>query len=277
MPIKFYRPTTHTLRWRATSDFSELTDRTQSKPLRSLTEAVRKSGGRNHSGHRTSRGRSGGHRRRYRLIDFHRNKIGVQGVILSIEYDPNRSARIALVEYPDGEKRYILAPQGLKAGDKVASGSGSEIAPGNALALKEIPAGTFVHNIELRRGQGGKLVRSAGGYAILMSKDKGYAQLKMPSSEIRLIPDDCVATIGQIGNIDHENQSWGKAGRSRWLGWRPTSRAVAKNPVDHPMGGGEGKSSGGRHPCNRRGQYAKGLKTRSRSKLSNKYILERRK
>lgn len=276
MGIKTFRPTTPTLRWKAISDFKELTPKGK-KPEKKLTEALRNSGGRNNRGRVTARHRGGGHKRRYRLIDFKRDKTGVQGQVIAIEYDPNRSARIALVEYQDQERRYILAPQGLLVGSKIQSGSGCEPQLGNALPIKEIPAGTQIHNIELRMGKGGQMARSAGSYAVVMAKDKNVAHLKLPSGEVRLVHADCIATVGQVGNTDHENESWGKAGRSRWLGWRPSSRAVVKNPVDHPMGGGEGKSSGGRHPCSRRGQYAKGLKTRKRSKVTNKFIIQRRK
>ena len=275
MPMKTYRPVTPTLRWKATSDFKELSPKGK-KPEKSLTEALRKTSGRNNQGRVTARHRGGGHKRRYRLIDFKRNKFDAVGEVISIEYDPNRSARIALVQYEDKEKRYILAPNGLQRGDKVASGSGIEPNVGNCMPIKEIPAGTFIHNIELRRGKGGQMARSAGAYATVMAKDQDKAHLKLPSGEIRLVHSACFATVGQVGNIEHENQSWGKAGRSRWLGWRPTSRAVVKNPVDHPMGGGEGKSSGGRHPCSRSGQFAKGLQTRKRSKNTNKFIIQRR-
>lgn len=275
MPLKNFRPTTPTLRWQVISDFSEIRPKNK-KPEKNLTLALRKTGGRNSAGRATSRHRGGGHKRRYRLIDFKRDKFGVSGEVRAIEYDPNRSARIALVEYEDKERRYILAPQGLKVGDRIQSGSGIEPNLGNCLPIKEIPAGTFIHNIELNRGRGGQMARSAGSYAIIMGKDRDMAHLKMPSGEVRLVRSDCLATVGQVGNVDHENLSWGKAGRSRWLGWRPSSRAVAKNPVDHPMGGGEGKSSGGRHPCGASGQKAKGLKTRKRSKITNRYIIMRR-
>ena len=275
MPVKTYRPVTPTLRWKATSDFKDLSPKGK-KPEKKLTEALRHTSGRNNQGRVTARHRGGGHKRRYRIIDFKRDKRGVAGNVVAIEYDPNRSARIALVQYEDQEKRYILAPQGMKVGARVEAGSGIEPNLGSALPIREIPAGTFVHNIELRQGRGGQMARSAGAYATVMAKVKDKAHLKLPSGEIRLVHADCYATVGQVGNIEHENQSWGKAGRSRWLGWRPTSRAVAKNPVDHPMGGGEGKSSGGRHPSSRSGQYAKGLKTRRRSKVTNKFILQRR-
>jgi large subunit ribosomal protein L2 len=272
MGNKTFKPLTTTLRWTAISDFSELSPRNK-KPEKSLLESLKRSGGRNSKGRLTSRRRGGGHKKLYRLIDFKRDKHGVIGKVVSIEYDPNRTARIALVEYADKEKRYILAPVGLKVGAVVSNGPGSEIQPGNALPLSEIPLGTQIHNIELEKGRGGQMVRSAGAYAILMAKEGEYAHVKLPSGEVRLVRKDCVATIGQIGNIDHENLSLGKAGRHRWMGRRPASRAVAKNPVDHPMGGGEGKSSGGRHPTSRSGQLAKGLKTRRKKKPSSKYIL----
>ncbi len=275
MGNKTFRPRTPSLRWTAISDFSELYPR-HKRPEKSLVESLRKTGGRNSHGRMTSRRRGGGHKIFYRIIDFKRDKIGVEGKVISIEYDPNRTARIALVEYPDNEKRYILAPVGLAVGAKVASGPGSEIQPGNALPLKDIPLGTQIHNIELRPSNGGQIARTAGGYAILMAKEGKHANVKLPSGEVRLIEVDCYATIGQVGNIDHENLSIGKAGRNRWLGRRPASRAVAKNPVDHPMGGGEGKSSGGRHPTSRSGQLAKGLKTRKKKKHSSKYIVSGR-
>lgn len=277
MGIKVYKPTTPAQRWKAINDFSELTDNTN-KPYKKLVSIIKKTGGRNNQGRITSRGRGGGHKRKYRMIDFKRDKTGRIATVLRIEYDPNRSAFIALIEYGDTkEKNYIIAPKGLKAGSQVQSGSGSPIETGNAMPLKEIPAGTFVHNIELRAGKGAQIARSAGSYAIVMNFDKGMTHLKMPSGEVRLVSEKNFATIGQVGNVDHEKESWGKAGRSRWFGWRPLSRAVVKNPVDHPMGGGEGKSSGGRLPCSRSGMYAKGLKTRKRSKVTNKYIIQRRK
>lgn len=272
MGNKTFKPLTTTLRWTAISDFAELNPRNK-KPEKSLLESIKRSGGRNSKGRMTSRRRGGGHKKLYRIIDFKRDKHGVSGTVLSIEYDPNRTARIALIEYPDKEKRYILAPVDLKVGALVSSGSGSEIQAGNALPLQEIPLGTQIHNIELQKGRGGQMVRTAGGYATLMAKEGEYAHIKLPSGEIRLVRKDCTATIGQIGNIDHENLSLGKAGRHRWMGRRPASRAVAKNPVDHPMGGGEGKSSGGRHPTSRNGQLAKGLKTRRKKKPTSKYIL----
>src|SRR3989338_5286542 len=275
MGNKSFKPTTSTLRWTVISDFAELSPRNK-KPEKSLMEPLRRSGGRNSYGRMTSRRRGGGHKQNYRIIDFKRDKLGGPGKRVSIEYDPNRTARIALVEYVDKEKRYILAPLGLTVGATVSNGPGSEIQPGNALPLSEIPLGTQVHNIELERNRGGQMVRSAGGYAILMAKGGEHANLKLPSGEIRKVRIECFATIGQIGNIDHENESLGKAGRHRWLGRRPASRAVAKNPVDHPMGGGEGKSSGGMHPTSRKGQLAKGFKTRRKKKPTSKYVVTQR-
>jgi len=254
------------------SDFKELDPRNK-KPEKSLTSPLKRSGGRNSYGRMTSRRRGGGHKKMYRLIDFKRDKLGIPGTVLSIEYDPNRTARIALIEYADKERRYILAPVGLTVGMTVQSGSGSEIQPGNALPIREMPLGTQLHNLELQPGKGGQMVRSAGGYATLMAKEGEFAHVRLPSGEVRLVPSGCIATIGQVGNIDHENISLGKAGRNRWLGRRPASRAVAKNPVDHPMGGGEGKSSGGRHPTSRNGQLAKGLKTRWKKKPSSRFIV----
>ena len=275
MAIKTFKPVTPSLRWTAISDFSEIQPRNK-RPEKSLVEHLKRTGGRNAYGRMTSRRRGGGHKKNYRFIDFKRDKRGLNGKVVSIEYDPNRSARIALIEYEDKERRYILAPVGLPLGAVVSSGPGSEIQPGNALPIQEIPLGTQVHNIELSKGRGGQMVRSAGGYAILMAKEGEYAHLKLPSGEVRLVRSECYATVGQIGNIEHENQSLGKAGRNRWLGRRPASRAVAKNPVDHPMGGGEGKSSGGRHPTSRSGILAKGKKTRIKKKPSSKYIVTER-
>ena len=255
-----------------TSDFSELSPK-HKRPEKKLMQRLKSSGGRNMYGRVTSRHRGGGHKRNYRLIDFKRDKRGINGKVIAIEYDPNRSARIALIEYADQEKRYILSPADLQVGQTVMSGPGSEIQSGNALPLREIPLGAQVHNIELIKNYGGQMVRSAGGYAILMAKEGDYVSLKLPSGEVRQVLADCYATLGQLGNIDHENISLGKAGRSRWLGRRPASRALAKNPVDHPMGGGEGKSSGGRQPTSREGVLAKGLKTRRKKKHSSKYIV----
>jgi large subunit ribosomal protein L2 len=272
MGIKSFKPVTPGLRFRTVASFDEITKK---EPERSLLAPLKKSGGRNNHGRMTARHRGGGHKRRYRIIDFRRNKDGVPAKVAAIEYDPNRSARIALLHYLDGEKRYILAPLGLNVGDTVMSGEGAEMRVGNALPLKDIPLGTLVHNIELQPGKGGQLARSAGSYAQLMAKEGDYAQLKLPSSEVRLVRLECRATIGQVGNVDHENISWGKAGRARWIGRRPHVRGVAMNPVDHPMGGGEGKSSGGRHPCSPWGWKTKGKKTRLKKK-SDALIIRRR-
>jgi len=274
MGIKKLKPVTPGTRFKSNFTFEEIT---KSTPEKSLTVALRKSGGRNNKGRITARHIGGGHKRRYRIIDFKRDKHGVPAKVFSIEYDPNRSARIALLHYADGEKRYIIAPNGLKVGDKIASGSGSEISVGNALPLKEMPLGSFVHNVEIKPGKGGQLGRSAGSSLQLMAKEGNFAQLKMPSGEVRLINLNCLATYGMVGNSEHENISLGKAGRTRWLGKRSYVRGVAMNPVDHPMGGGEGKTSGGGHPVSPWGQKAKGLKTRKRKNPSSKYIIKRRK
>lgn len=273
MPLIKFKPTTSTRRFGSVSDFSELTTQ---KPYKPLTKPVRSSGGRNAHGHITSRHRNAGHKKRFRLVDFRRNKFGMAAKVLTVEYDPNRSARISLIEYQDGIKSYMICPDGLKVGDAVMSGPGSEVKVGNHLPLKEIPEGTPIHNIELIPGCGAKLVRSAGGVAQILSKENDYAHIKLPSGEVRMIPIGCFATIGQCSNLDHENVALGKAGRSRWLGIRPASRGIAKNPVDHPMGGGEGKSKGGNHPQSPWGQKAKGLRTRQRNKGSNKYIVKDR-
>ena len=272
MGIRTFKARTPSLRWTQISDFSELNPK-HKRPEKKLTEDLRRSGGRNSYGRMTTRRRGGGHKRLYRHIDFRRDKFGVPGNVISIEYDPNRSARIALIEYTDKDRRYILAPVDLKVGMTVSSGTGSEIQSGNALPLREIPLGAQVHNIEIFKGRGGQMVRTAGGYAILMAKEGDYVSLKLPSGEVRRILADCMGTLGQIGNIEHENISLGKAGRMRWKGRRPASRAVAKNPVDHPMGGGEGKASGGRQPTSRSGVLAKGLKTRRKKKQTSKYIV----
>jgi len=274
MGIKKLKPVTPGTRFRSNYTFDEIT---KSVPEKSLTVALRKSGGRNNLGRITSRHIGGGHKRRYRIIDFKRNKHGIAAKVFSIEYDPNRSARIALLQYADGEKRYIIAPNGLKVGATISSGPGSEISVGNALPLKEMPLGSFVHNVEIKPGKGGQLGRSAGSSLQLMAKEGNLAQLKMPSGEVRLINIDCLATYGMVGNSEHENISLGKAGRTRWLGRRSYVRGVAMNPVDHPMGGGEGKTSGGGHPVSPWGQKSKGLKTRKRKNQSNKYIIKRRK
>jgi len=274
MGINKLKPNTPGTRFRSNFTFDEIT---KDKPEKSLTVALKKSGGRNNLGRITARHIGGGHKRKYRIIDFKRNKPGIPAKVFSIEYDPNRSARIALLHYADGEKRYILAPNGLKVGDKIVSGSGSEISIGNSLPLKEIPLGSFIHNVELKPRKGGQLGRSAGVALQLMAKEGNYAQLKMPSGEVRMVLLECMATYGEVGNAERENISLGKAGRTRWLGKRPHVRGVAMNPVDHPMGGGEGKSSGGGHPVSPWGQKAKGLKTRKKRKESNRFIIKRRK
>ncbi|QQS34983.1 MAG: 50S ribosomal protein L2 [Ignavibacteriales bacterium] len=274
MGINKLKPVTPGTRFRSNATFEEVTKTT---PEKSLTVALKKSGGRNNLGRITTRFIGGGHKRRYRIVDFKRDKSGIPATVFSIEYDPNRTCRIALLHYADGEKRYILAPEGLKVGSKVLSGTGSDIVVGNALPLKEMPLGSFVHNVELKPGKGGQLGRSAGAALQLMAKEGNFAQLKMPSGEVRMVRLDCMATYGVVGNAEQENISLGKAGRSRWLGKRPHVRGVAMNPVDHPMGGGEGKTSGGGHPVSPWGQAAKGLKTRKRKKESNKFIIKRRK
>ncbi|MBU1099973.1 MAG: 50S ribosomal protein L2 [Bacteroidetes bacterium] len=274
MAIRILKPNTPGTRYQTISAFEEIT---KSTPEKSLTVTLKKSGGRNNQGRVTSRHRGGGHKRRYRIIDFKRNKNGIPAKVFSIEYDPNRNARIALLHYNDGEKRYIIAPDGLKVGDKLQSGEGSEIRIGNALKLKDMPLGSFVHNVELKPGKGGQIGRAAGTSIQLMAKDGKYANLKLPSGEVRLISLECMATYGTVGNSDIENISLGKAGRSRWLGRRPHVRGVVMNPVDHPMGGGEGRTSGGGHPVSPWGQAAKGLKTRKKKHESNKYIVKRRK
>ena len=278
MALKVFRPLTPSLRFTQLNGFEELTK--GNKPVRKLTEAVKKTGGRNNRGRLTSRHIGGGHKQRYRFIDFKRNKTGVKAVVESIEYDPMRTARIALLKYADGEQRYIIAPVGLAVGTTLASGPDAEPIIGNALPLAKIPLGAFIHNIEIMPGKGGQIARTAGSSATLMSIDADYAQVRMPSGEIRKIFANCYATIGQVGNLEHENVSLGKAGRSRWLGRRPHVRGMVMNPVDHPMGGGQGKSKGGggrQHPVSPWGQPAKGLKTRPKYKPSNKFIVERRK
>lgn len=272
MGIKKYRPTTPSMRFRTTPEFTEITSIV---PEKSLLRILKKSGGRNNKGRITAYHRGGGHKRFYRLVDFKRNKPNVPARVASIEYDPNRSARIALLHYADGEKRYILAPDGLSVNDLIMSGDEAEIRVGNATRLARIPLGTMVHNVELRPGKGGQIARSAGTMVQLMAKEGKYAHLKMPSNEVRLVPIDCLATIGQVGHLDHENVVLGKAGAARWRGRRPIVRGVAMNPVDHPMGGGEGRSSGGRHPCTPWGKPTKGLKTR-RKKVSDALIVKRR-
>ncbi len=272
MPTRKYKPTSPGRRTMSVQDFSNLS---KVKPSKGLTESMRKNGGRNNNGRITSFQRGGGHKRRYRKIDFKRDKIGIPAKVATIEYDPNRSANIALLHYADGEKRYILAPVGVQVGDKLLSGEGAEIKPGCTLPLRVIPMGTVVHNIELKPGKGGQMVRSAGGGAQLMAREGKYAQLKLPSGETRRVLSECMATIGQVGNLDHENVSIGKAGRTRWLGKRPNVRGVAMNPVDHPHGGGEGRTSGGRHPVTPWGVPTKGHKTRN-NRRTNKFIIKRR-
>ncbi len=273
MALKKFKPTTSSQRFKLISAFDDIT---ASKPEKSLLAPKKKSGGRNSEGKMTMRYLGGGHKQKYRIIDFKRDKDNIPAKVKSIEYDPNRTARIALLYYADGEKRYIIAPQGLKDGMEIISGKGVSPDVGNTLYLSEIPFGTIIHNIELRPGQGGKMARSAGSYAQLMSREGKFAIVKMPSGETRMILQTCKATIGMVSNSDHSLEVSGKAGRSRWLGRRPRVRGVVMNPVDHPMGGGEGRSSGG-HPRSRKGLPAKGFKTRSKKKASNKYIIEKRK
>ena len=274
MPLKSHKPTTPSRRHMVLSDFSEIT---KSTPERSLLKGKKNKAGRNSAGRISVRHRGGGHKRRYRVIDFRRDKFGIPAKVAAIEYDPNRSARIALLHYADGEKRYIIAPMSLKVGATLMSGPDAEPSLGNALPLNKIPVGMAVHNIELVAGRGGQLVRSAGASAVLMSQTDEFANVKMPSGEIRLIKPNCMATIGRVGNVEHNNIVMGKAGRKRWLGVRPTVRGVAMNPVDHPMGGGEGRTSGGGHPKSPWGLLSKGKRTRNKHKQSNKYIVERRK
>ena len=272
MPVKSYKPTSAGRRFQTTLDFTELSD---VRPEKRLTVGLRSTGGRNNQGRQTSRFMGGGHKRLYRIIDFRRDKTGIPARVETIEYDPNRTARIALLVYADGEKRYILAPNGLQVGAAVVSGPQADILPGNALPLRGIPLGTTIHCIELKRGGGGQLVRSAGAAAQLMAKEGDWAQVRLPSGEVREVHIECYATIGQVGNLEHENVSIGKAGRNRWLGWRPHNRGVSMNPVDHPMGGGEGKTSGGRHPVSPWGLPTKGYKTRN-NKVSQRFIVQRR-
>ncbi len=272
MAIKTYNPITPGQRFRTGSSFEELTSK---RPVKSLTTGLKKTGGRNNLGRMTMRRRGGGHKRLYRSIDFKRDKFGIPAKIETIEYDPNRSARIALLSYADGEKRYIIAPDELSIGDVIASGENADIKAGNALPLGKIPVGTFVHNVELIRGKGGQIARSAGSSVQILAREGDYVHLKLPSGEIRLVRQECYATMGQVGNLDHSNVMIGKGGRSRWLGRRPKVRGVAMNPVDHPLGGGEGKSSGGRHPSTPWGKLTKGYKTR-RYKQSDRLIVKRR-
>ena len=275
MPVKTVKPTTPGQRQKSVSTFEEIT---KSKPEKSLVRPLKKSGGRNNKGRITSRRRGGGHKRQYRVIDFKRNKFDIPAKVVAIEYDPNRSARIALLHYTDGEKRYILSPYGIKVGDKVISSQKkAPLKIGNCLPLSKIPSGLFVHNVELVPGKGAQMVRSAGAGAQVLAKDAGMVTLKLPSGEVRMVDEKCMVTIGEVGNKSHETVKIGKAGRSRWLGRRPKVRGVAMNPVDHPMGGGEGKSSGGRHPTTPWGKPTKGYKTRKKNKTSNRYITKRRK
>jgi len=275
MPVKTVKPTTPGQRQKSVSTFEEIT---KSKPEKSLVRPLKKSGGRNNKGRITSRRRGGGHKRQYRIIDFKRNKFDIPAKVVAIEYDPNRSARIALLHYIDGEKRYILSPYGIKVGDQVVSSQKkAPLKIGNCLPLSKIPSGLFVHNVELVPGKGAQMVRSAGAGAQVLAKDAGMVTLKLPSGEVRMVNEKCMVTIGEVGNKSHETVKIGKAGRSRWLGRRPKVRGVAMNPVDHPMGGGEGKSSGGRHPTTPWGKPTKGYKTRKKNKTSNRYITKRRK
>lgn len=274
MPTKQFRPMTAGTRFRAISDFAEVTH--QGRPEKNLTESITKSGGHNHHGHVTSRRRGGGHKRLYRVIDFKRNKPGVAGKVERVEYDPNRSANIALVVYEDGERRYILSPRGIKVGDRIEQGPGADIRVCNAMPLAEIPLGTTVHNVELRPGKGGQMARSAGAGVQVVAKEGEHVTLRMPSTEVRLVRRECMATVGQVGNVDHEKQSIGKAGANRWRGKRPKVRGVAMNPVDHPMGGGEGKTSRGRPPVSPWGT-GEGIKTRRHKKASSKLIVRGRK
>ncbi|OPY69033.1 MAG: 50S ribosomal protein L2 [Syntrophorhabdaceae bacterium PtaU1.Bin034] len=274
MGVREYKPTSAGRRFMSVSKFEEIT---KSEPEKSLVVTARKTGGRNNAGRITTRHIGGGHKRKYRVIDFRRDKLEVPGKVASIEYDPNRSANIALIHYADGEKRYIISPLRLRVGDTVVSSrkGDTEIKEGNTLPLKLIPVGTFVHNVEMKPGKGAQMARSAGSYAQIVAKEGSYGHLRVPSGEVKLINLSCIATIGQVGNIDHENVDWGKAGRSRWRGVRPTVRGAAMNPVDHPLGGGEGRTKGGRHPCSPWGQLAKGLKTR-KNKRTDKFIVKKR-
>ncbi len=274
MAVRKLKPTSAGRRFQTVSDFAEIT-RKGFEP--SLTIGLTKKSGRNNNGRVTSRRRGGGHKRLYRIIDFKRNKLNIPATVAHIEYDPNRTANIALLHYADGEKRYILAPVGIKQGDKIYAGDTADIKPGNALVLNKIPVGTNIHNIEMHPGKGGQLCRSAGSYAQLIAKEEKYALVRLPSGEVRKILASCCATVGQVGNVHHENITLGKAGRNRWLGRRPKVRGVAMNPVDHPLGGGEGRSSGGRHPVTPWGVPTKGYKTRDKNKASSRLIVKRRK
>ena len=270
MGVKKFRPTSPAIRFKTVHTFEEVTS---TKPEKSLVVPLKRSGGRNCYGRVTAWHRGGGHKRQYRIVDFKRDKREISAKVASIEYDPNRSARIALLHYADGEKRYILAPNELRVGDAVISSPTADIKPGNSLPLRHIPSGTLIHNVELKVGKGGQIARTAGSYAQLVAKEGKYAHLKLPSGEVRLVLQDCYATIGQVSNLEHESISMGKAGRRRWTGWRPVVRGVAMNPIDHPLGGGEGKSSGGRNPCSPWGQLER--KTR-KNKRTDKYIVKRR-
>jgi len=274
MAVKIYRPTSPGKRGRSGYSFSEIT---KDKPEKSLTHSLKRKGGRNNQGRISIRHQGGGTKRKYRMIDFKRDKDGILGYVASIEYDPNRSARIALLHYKDGEKRYIIAPKDLKVGDEIISGKEAPLKNGNTLTLREIPEGSQIHNVELKPGRGAQLVRSAGTNAQLLSKEEKYGQVKLPSGEVRLILLECKATVGQVGNVEHENIQGGKAGRSRWLGRRPGVRGVAMNPVDHPHGGGEGRSGPGRHPVTPWGKPTRGAKTRRKKKFSDRLIIQRRK
>lgn len=272
MALKHFKPTTPSQRELVQVDRSELY---KGKPVKQLTQGLVKSGGRNNNGRVTTRHQGGGHKRSYRLIDFKRNKFDMVATVERIEYDPNRTSFIALIKYEDGELAYILAPQRLQAGDKVVSGVKTDVKPGNAMPLKNIPIGTIVHNVEMKVGKGGQIARAAGSYVQLVGKDSGYAQIKLRSGELRMVRAECMATIGAVSNPDHQNVNYGKAGRMRWLGVRPTVRGVAMNPIDHPHGGGEGKTSGGRHPVTPWGKPTKGARTRSRKKVNNLIIRTR--
>jgi large subunit ribosomal protein L2 len=272
MPLKQYNPTSPGRRFMTTLTFEEVT---KDHPEKALTEPKKRTGGRDNRGRISVRFIGGGHKQRYRIVDFRRDKQDIPALVAAIEYDPNRSARLALLHYRDGEKRYILAPEGMKVGQTVVAGEGADILPGNCLPLRMIPAGTMIHNIELRQGKGGQMVRSAGAAAQLVAKEAHYAQVKLPSGELRNVHVECRATVGQVGNIDHKNVSVGKAGRTRWGGRRPHNRGVSMNPVDHPHGGGEGKTSGGRHPVTPWGKPTKGYKTRN-NKRTQKFIVKRR-
>ena len=274
MGVKEFRPTSAGRRFMSGLTFDEITEE---KPEKSLVKRLKKTGGRGNTGRITTRHIGGGHKRKYRIVDFRRDKMEIEGKVASIQYDPNRSANLALIHYIDGEKRYIIAPLGVKVGDRIVSSKkgDTEIKEGNSLPLKVIPVGTLVHNVEVKPGKGAQLARSAGSFCQLVAKEGEYATVRLPSGEVKLIHLTCTATIGQVGNIEHENITIGKAGRSRWMGIRPTVRGVAMNPVDHPLGGGEGRSKGGRHPCSPWGQLAKGLKTR-KNKRTDKFIVKRR-